>query len=81
MKVSYTFDTSDPDQRYERAMLEMSPNAFRALNDFANWARSKIKYDGDEEVPEGIKQARDEFWRICRENDIDPLEGVSGWGV
>ena len=81
MIVTYTFDTSDLDQRYERAMLELSPNAFRVLSEFACWARDKIKYAGDKKVPDGIVEARDEFWKICQENEIDPLGGVNQWGV
>ena len=81
MKVTYTFDTSDPDQRYERAMLELSPNAFRVLYEFAQWARDKIKYADGKKVSEGIIEARDKFWIICQENDIDPVEGASQWGA
>lgn len=73
MRAILTFNLPRDKYDYENCMN--GAKYLSVLNEFANMLRSKTKYGDGGKAQAGWEEAREEFWRICQEEGVDPYGG------
>lgn len=74
-KAILEFDLSDPDDRREFAISSRASDLQRALSEFAETLRRKIKYleDNQKDLEPGLEESRKMFWEIIEEFDLKTI--------
>lgn len=76
MKAVLRFDLNDENDAEKWKLYQHAASYSSVLFDFAQWLRAKNKYGCDEKsAAEAFDAANGEFWRLCRDEGIDPLGG------
>ena len=70
MIITYRFDMTDIDDRWEQNITGKAADLHGAIRDIDNWLRDKIKFDPDEKRCALLQSARDELGSALSERDL-----------